>query len=106
MLSLSTWRDEKALIRWRTQATHHTQGQERGRFEIFADYHLRVGEVNGRLGRRLHDRLQASASTRPRSARPRAVTLTELAGAGDGSQGVFTRRPARRGSSIWNGSTA
>lgn len=45
ILSLSTWRDEKALIRWRTQATHHTQGQTRGRFEIFADYHLRVGEV-------------------------------------------------------------
>jgi heme-degrading monooxygenase HmoA len=45
VLSLSTWRDEKALIRWRTQATHHTEGQERGRAEIFADYHLRVGEI-------------------------------------------------------------
>jgi heme-degrading monooxygenase HmoA len=45
VLSLSSWRDEKALIRWRTQATHHDQGQERGRFEIFEDYHLRVGEV-------------------------------------------------------------
>jgi heme-degrading monooxygenase HmoA len=45
VLSLSTWRDEKALVRWRTQATHHRQGQERGRFEIFADYRLRVGEV-------------------------------------------------------------
>ena len=46
VLSLSTWRDEKALVRWRTQATHHTLGQTRGRFEIFADYHLRVGEVS------------------------------------------------------------
>src|SRR4051812_338414 len=45
VLSLSTWRDEKALVRWRTQAIHHTQGQEPGRAEIFADYHLRVGEV-------------------------------------------------------------
>src|SRR5215470_409435 len=45
VLSLSTWRDEKALIRWRTQATHHERGQEPGRAEIFADYHLRVGEV-------------------------------------------------------------
>lgn len=45
VLSLSTWRDEKALIRWRTQATHHTVGQTRGRFELFADYRLRVGEV-------------------------------------------------------------
>ena len=46
VLSLSSWRDEKALVRWRTQATHHTEGQTRGRFEIFADYHLRVGEVS------------------------------------------------------------
>lgn len=45
LLSLSTWRDEKSLIRWRTQATHYEQGQRRGRFEIFADYRLRVGEV-------------------------------------------------------------
>jgi heme-degrading monooxygenase HmoA len=45
VLSLSTWHDEKALVRWRTQATHHERGQVPGRDEIFADYHLRVGEV-------------------------------------------------------------
>ncbi len=44
LLSLSGWRDEKALIRWRTQAIHHGV-QEKGRSEVFADYHLRVGEV-------------------------------------------------------------
>lgn len=44
VLSLSTWEDEKALIRWRTQARHHDV-QRRGRFEVFEDYHLRVGEV-------------------------------------------------------------
>jgi heme-degrading monooxygenase HmoA len=44
MLSLSIWRDEKALIRWRTLAVHH-RVQERGRGEIFADYRLRVGEI-------------------------------------------------------------
>jgi heme-degrading monooxygenase HmoA len=44
LLSLSTWRDEKAVVRWRTQEEHHG-AQEKGRFEIFADYHLRVGEV-------------------------------------------------------------
>jgi heme-degrading monooxygenase HmoA len=44
LLSLSTWRDEKALIRWRTLAIHH-KVQEKGRFHIFEDYHLRVGEV-------------------------------------------------------------
>ncbi len=44
ILSLSFWRDEKALIRWRTLAVHHDV-QERGRSEVFADYHLRVGEI-------------------------------------------------------------
>lgn len=44
VLSLSLWRNEKALIRWRTLARHH-QAQEAGRSGIFADYHLRVGEI-------------------------------------------------------------
>jgi len=44
LLSLSTWRDEKAVVRWRTQAKHHGV-QEKGRFAVFADYHLRVGEI-------------------------------------------------------------
>jgi heme-degrading monooxygenase HmoA len=44
MLSLSIWRDEKAVVRWRIQAEHHG-AQEKGRFEIFDDYRLRVGEV-------------------------------------------------------------
>lgn len=44
VLSLSIWRDEKAVIRWRTFARHH-HAQAQGRREIFADYHLRVGEV-------------------------------------------------------------
>jgi len=44
VLSLSTWRDEKAVVRWRTHGEHHGV-QEKGRFEIFKDYHLRVGEV-------------------------------------------------------------
>jgi heme-degrading monooxygenase HmoA len=44
VLSLSTWRDEKAVVRWRTHGDHHGV-QEKGRFEVFDDYHLRVGEV-------------------------------------------------------------
>src|SRR5579871_196458 len=44
VLSLSTWADEKAVIRWRTHAMHHGV-QEKGRFEVFQDYHLRVGEI-------------------------------------------------------------
>src|SRR5262245_8578866 len=44
ILSLSSWRDEKALVRWRTRVRHH-EAQERGRTEIFLDYHLRVGQL-------------------------------------------------------------
>jgi heme-degrading monooxygenase HmoA len=44
LVSLSIWRDEKAVIRWRTQGNHH-EVQEKGRFEVFEDYHLRVGEI-------------------------------------------------------------
>jgi heme-degrading monooxygenase HmoA len=44
ILSLSSWRDEKAVVRWRTRVRHH-EAQEKGRMEIFSDYHLRVGQV-------------------------------------------------------------
>jgi heme-degrading monooxygenase HmoA len=44
ILSLSSWRDEKALVRWRTKPHHH-EVQERGRAEVLADYHLRVGQL-------------------------------------------------------------
>ncbi len=44
LLSLSTWRDEKALVRWRTHAEHH-RVQAKGRSQVFEDYRLRVGEV-------------------------------------------------------------
>src|SRR5215468_10634287 len=44
LLSLSSWRDEKSVVRWRTKVRHHDV-QEKGRGEIFLDYHLRVGQV-------------------------------------------------------------
>lgn len=44
ILSLSGWRDEKALVRWRTRARHHDV-QSEGRSEVLADYHLRVGQI-------------------------------------------------------------
>jgi len=44
ILSHSTWRDEKSVVRWRTTGEHH-KIQERGRSEVFQDYHLRVGDV-------------------------------------------------------------
>jgi heme-degrading monooxygenase HmoA len=44
ILSLSGWRDEKSVVRWRTKMRHH-EAQEKGRSEILLDYHLRVGQV-------------------------------------------------------------
>lgn len=44
LLSLSVWTGEKALVRWRTHALHHTV-QEKGRTQVFRDYHLRVGQL-------------------------------------------------------------
>jgi heme-degrading monooxygenase HmoA len=44
LLSLSGWRDEKAVVRWRTAMGHHMV-QEKGRSDILLDYHLRVGQL-------------------------------------------------------------
>ena len=52
LLSLSNWRDEKSVVRWRTQMRHH-EIQEQGRAGIFSDYHLRVGQLT--LDTRLPD---------------------------------------------------
>jgi len=77
LLSLSTWRDEKAVVRWRTQGEHHG-AQQRGRFEVFQDYHLRVGEVTAdtqpppgmSLAQQRLDETEAGAA--------KAVTITEV----------------------------
>ena len=44
ILSLSNWRDEKSVVRWRTKMRHH-EVQEMGRGEVLQDYHLRVGQI-------------------------------------------------------------
>jgi len=44
ILSLSGWRDERSLIRWRIWAKHHAV-QEKGRSDVLLNYHLRVGLV-------------------------------------------------------------
>ena len=44
VLSLSTWRDEKAVLRWPVQVEHHG-ARDKGRSEIFEDFHLRAGEI-------------------------------------------------------------
>jgi heme-degrading monooxygenase HmoA len=44
ILSLSGWQGEKSQVRWRTQARHHDV-QSKGRSQVLADYHLRVGQI-------------------------------------------------------------
>ena len=44
ILSLSFWRDEHAVERWRTDL-HHRAAQQAGRGGIFRDYRLRVASV-------------------------------------------------------------
>jgi heme-degrading monooxygenase HmoA len=44
LLSLSNWRDEKSVVRWRTRMRHH-EVQAKGRDEVLNDYHLRVGQL-------------------------------------------------------------
>jgi len=56
ILSLSFWRDEEAIRRWRT-ASRHRAAQHAGRGGIFADYRLRIAAVLRDYGMR--DREQA-----------------------------------------------
>jgi heme-degrading monooxygenase HmoA len=56
VLSLSWWRDEAAVARWR-QFEQHRGAQRAGRERIFRDYRLRVAEVLRDYG--AHDRAQA-----------------------------------------------
>jgi heme-degrading monooxygenase HmoA len=77
LLSLSTWRDEKAVIRWRTLAVHHG-GQEKGRGEIFADYHLRVGEITADSHVPDGQTLRQQRLDETEIGAAKAVTITEL----------------------------
>jgi heme-degrading monooxygenase HmoA len=60
-LSLSFWRDEDAVRRWRCHGMHR-QGQQEGRDRILAGYRLRVAAVLRDYG--LLDRDQAPADSR------------------------------------------
>ncbi len=44
LLSLSFWRDEEAVRRWRNEV-HHRESQAAGRGGVFADYRLRIASV-------------------------------------------------------------
>lgn len=88
LLSLSIWRDEKALIRWRTFGAHHG-AQERGRRELFDDYHLRVGEIVADSGRSQPSQLIEQRFDETEVGQAKIVTVSELAPMGRG-EGNFT----------------
>ncbi|MFC4172784.1 antibiotic biosynthesis monooxygenase family protein [Microvirga sp. GCM10011540] len=61
LLSLSFWRDEEAVRRWRNSPAHRmTQGEGRG--GVFRDYRLRVAAVMRDYG--MTERAQAPADSR------------------------------------------
>jgi heme-degrading monooxygenase HmoA len=61
VLSLSFWRDEAAVRRWRELEAHRA-AQARGRAGIFSDYRLRVAGVLRDYS--MNDRAQAPADSR------------------------------------------
>jgi heme-degrading monooxygenase HmoA len=61
ILSLSFWRDEDAVARWR-QVKAHRAAQAQGRAGIFADYRLRVAAVLRDYG--MTERKEAPADSR------------------------------------------
>ena len=60
LLSLSFWRDEEAVRRWRNLPSHR-EAQAHGRQGVFRDYRLRVAEVLRDYG--LHEREEAPADS-------------------------------------------
>ncbi|HZQ35334.1 MAG TPA: antibiotic biosynthesis monooxygenase [Dehalococcoidia bacterium] len=64
-VSISFWRDEAAILRWREHLGHQ-QAQARGRGELFAGYRISVAQIVRDYGREDGDRAEA----------PGAVTAT------------------------------
>lgn len=60
ILSLSFWRDEAAINRWRNLEIHR-EAQAKGRSAIFHDYHLRIAGVIRDYG--MFDRKEAPADS-------------------------------------------
>ena len=63
ILSLSFWRDEEAVGRWRQQERHQA-AQRAGRDRIFRDYRIRVAAVMRDYG--MYEREQAPQQMSPR----------------------------------------
>jgi len=61
LLSLSFWRDERAVAEWRDLEAHR-EAQKEGREEVFRDYRLRIGAIVRDYG--MTDRAQAPSDSR------------------------------------------
>jgi heme-degrading monooxygenase HmoA len=61
LLSLSFWRDERAVAEWRDLEAHRA-AQKEGREEVFRDYRLRIGAIVRDYG--MTDRAQAPSDSR------------------------------------------
>lgn len=61
LLSLSFWRDEKAVAAWRNVEDHRA-AQKRGRAGVFRDYRLRIAGVVRDYG--MAERAEAPADSR------------------------------------------
>ena len=89
VLSLSCFRDEKSVVRWRSQGEHHGV-QAKGRAEIFSDYHLRVGEVVSDTHPPAGHRVTEQRLDETEVGEAKAVSITELAQGGGASFGPAT----------------
>lgn len=60
LLSLSFWRDEAAIERWRNEIRHR-ESQAAGRSGVFADYRLRIASVVRDYGMKERDAAPADS---------------------------------------------
>src|SRR3977135_1761219 len=85
VLSHSNWRDENSGGRWGSEGAHHVV-QGKGRFEIFQDYHLRVGDV--------------TADTDPPRQAPIQEQRFDETEIGAGKMATFTAIPPAKGAAF------
>jgi heme-degrading monooxygenase HmoA len=95
ILSLSGWRDEKAVVRWRTLMRYHVV-QERGRAEILLDYHLRVGQITADTWPPAGHEVQEQRLDETEIGEGTTVTLIDAKIPADGSQQAGPEMLARR----------
>jgi heme-degrading monooxygenase HmoA len=96
VLSLSTWRDEKAVVRWRSEREHHG-AQEKGRFGIFEQYRLRVGEVTDDSDPPLGVVIKETRFDETANPVAKAASITELIPAEGGKARISERLAAELG---------